>query len=43
MSDAAMEAVGGMSRPLAEILTEVAEGRPELVYMGGAAGMAMRS
>ena len=34
MSDEAMEAIGGMRRPLGEILTEVAEGRAELIYVG---------
>jgi hypothetical protein len=29
-----VEAIGGMQRPLAEILTEVAEGRSDLTYMG---------
>jgi hypothetical protein len=27
-------ALGGVLRPLAEILTEVADGRSELVYLG---------
>jgi len=27
-------ALGGVQRPLAEILAEVAEGRAELIYMG---------
>ena len=34
MSGDQMEGIGGMQRPLAEILTEVAEGRTELIYMG---------
>lgn len=29
-----MAAIGGVPRPLAEILTEVAEGRSVLTYMG---------
>ena len=29
-----MAAIGGVRRPLAEILTEVAEGRSELIYVG---------
>lgn len=34
MSDAAMASIGGVRRTLAEILTEVAEGRSALTYMG---------
>ncbi len=29
-----MTAIGGVRRNLADILTEVAEGRSELIYMG---------
>ena len=29
-----MEAIGGVERPLTEILTEVADGTSELIYMG---------
>ena len=29
-----MSAIGGVRRNLADILTEVAEGRSELIYMG---------
>ena len=34
VSDAAVAAIGGVRRPLAEILTEVDEGRAELIYVG---------
>jgi hypothetical protein len=34
VSDAAVEAIGGVRRPLAEILIEVADGRAELIYVG---------
>ncbi len=42
MSDEAMAAAGGVTSTLADILTDVAEGRSELIYMGGAAGMLMK-
>ena len=42
MSDDDISRWGGVRRNLADILTEVAEGRSELVYMGGAAGMALQ-
>jgi hypothetical protein len=29
-----MEAIRGIERPLTEILTEVADGQSELIYMG---------
>jgi hypothetical protein len=35
VSDEEMETIGGVRRNLADILTEVAEGRSELIYMGG--------
>ena len=35
VSDEQVAAIGGALRPLGEILTEVAEGRAELIYMGG--------
>lgn len=34
MSKDEIDAIGGVERQLAEILTEVAEGRSELIYMG---------
>lgn len=34
MSKEQVEAIDGHTRQLAEILTEVAEGRSELIYMG---------
>lgn len=34
VSDAQVAALGGVQRTLAEILTEVAEGHSELIYMG---------
>ena len=34
MSSEQIEAIGGMQRTLGEILTEVAEGTSELMYMG---------
>lgn len=34
MSSEQIEAIGGMQRPLGEILTEVADGTSELMYMG---------
>ncbi len=34
MSPEQIERIGGFQRPLAEILTEVAEGRSTLIYMG---------
>jgi ribosomal protein L29 len=35
VSDEQLASIGGVRRQLAEILTEVAEGRSELTYMGG--------
>jgi hypothetical protein len=35
VSDADMLTIGGVRRDLADIVTEVAEGRSHLVYMGG--------
>lgn len=34
MSDEQMAGIGGVRRQLAEILTEVAEGRSELIHFG---------
>jgi len=34
VSDENIATIGGMQRTLAEILTEVAEGRSELIYFG---------
>ena len=34
MSGDQIEAIGGMQRTLGEILTEVADGQSELIYMG---------
>jgi hypothetical protein len=34
VSQEQIEAIGGVERPLAEILTEVADGESELIYMG---------
>jgi hypothetical protein len=34
VSDEQVTAVGGVLRPLGEILTEVADGRSELVHLG---------
>ncbi len=34
MSGEQIEAIGGMQRTLGEILTEVADGTSELIYMG---------
>ncbi len=34
MSKDQIDSIGGVERQLAEILTEVAEGRSELIYMG---------
>ena len=34
MSKDQVDSIGGVERQLAEILTEVAEGRSELIYMG---------
>ena len=34
MSSEQVSGIGGVTRQLAEVLTEVAEGRSELVYMG---------
>jgi hypothetical protein len=35
VSDDEMETIGGVRQNLADILVEVAEGRSELIYMGG--------
>lgn len=34
MSDDQISAIRGMQRPLGEILTEVADGTSELIYLG---------
>lgn len=34
VSSEQVAAIGGVRRPLAEILTEVAEGRSTLIYLG---------
>ncbi len=34
MSDEEVAGIGGVRRTLAEVLTDVAEGRAELIYMG---------
>jgi hypothetical protein len=34
VSQEQIEAIGGTQRPLSQILTEVADGEAELVYMG---------
>jgi len=34
VSQEQIKTIGGIERPLAEILTEVADGRSELIYMG---------
>jgi len=34
VSSEQIEAIGGMERTLAEILTEVADGTSELIYLG---------
>jgi hypothetical protein len=34
VSSEQVSGIGGVTRKLAEVLTEVAEGRSELVYMG---------
>ncbi len=34
MSEEQIDSIGGVTRALADILTEVAEGRSELIYMG---------
>ncbi len=34
MSQEQIDGIGGVERNLADILTEVAEGRSELIYMG---------
>jgi hypothetical protein len=34
VSDEQVVAIGGVPRPLAEVLTEVADGTAELVYLG---------
>jgi hypothetical protein len=34
VSDEQMASIGGVRRTLADILTEVAEGRSELIYLG---------
>jgi len=34
VSSEQIEAIGGVPRPLSEILTEVADGTSELIYLG---------
>ncbi len=34
MSDEQVAGIGGVRRSLADVLTEVAEGRAELIYLG---------
>lgn len=34
MSPEQIEAIGGTQRPLSQILTEVADGESELIYLG---------
>lgn len=34
VSDDDMATIGGVSRKLSDLLTEVAEGRSEMIYMG---------